>query len=257
MAIPQDAAGQVADLSSKLAGRDAETINSILELLVEPLQSALPQPTEVVLHDLRRVPNTVRAIAGHVTGREVGDPPTDMLLERVAQGKLEHQIGYASALPDGRQLRCSTIIFRDSNGAPAAALCLNSDVSPWLTARSILDGFMLGNTNPASMSNEAPDAVGVQTPGGDTSGKTQGSEYFPRNVEELASLLIRRAIDQAGVPVDLMRKEHKMRVVADLDARGYFLVKDAIETIAAALQVSRFTIYNYLNEINDDSEQSG
>jgi predicted transcriptional regulator YheO len=257
MAVRQNVSGQVADLSSKLAGRDAETINLILEMLVEPLQSALPQPTEVVLHDLRRVPNTVRAIAGHVTGRQVGDPPTDMLLERVVQGKLEHQIGYASSLPDGRQLRCSTIIFRDANDAPAAALCLNSDVSSWLTARSILDGFMLGNTSPASMTPETTVEANLQAPGLDQGVDAPGSEYFPRNVEELASFLIRRAIDQTGVPVDLMRKEHKVQVVADLEARGYFLVKDAVETIAAALKVSRFTIYNYLNEINEDNEQSG
>jgi predicted transcriptional regulator YheO len=257
MADSQGAALKVADLSGRLGTLDAETINSVLEMLVEPLQSALPQPTEVVLHDLRRVPNTVRAIAGNVTGRQVGDPPTDMLLEYVAQGRLEHEIGYASSLPDGRQLRCSTIIFRDAGGAPAAALCLNSDVSSWLTARSILDGFMLGNTNPAALSAGAQAEGTTAAPGGSQPGGATGSEYFPRSVDELASFLIRSAIDKTGVPVDLMRKEHKMRVVADLDARGYFLVKDATETIASALQVSRFTIYNYLNEINEDSEQSG
>ncbi len=109
-----------------LEGMDAECINRVLELLVPPLQAAVIQPTEVVLHDLRRIPNTVRAIAGTVTGRHVGDPPTDKLLERVAAGDLRHEIGYRSQLPDGRILQSTTIIYADDGGRPAAALCLNT-----------------------------------------------------------------------------------------------------------------------------------
>jgi len=238
----------LAALPGALNGHDAETINSILELLVAPLQSAMTQPTEVVLHDLRRVPNTVRAIAGNVTGRQVGHPPTDFLLERLADGTLENDIGYASHLPDGRQLRCSTIVFRDARGVPAAALCLNSDVSAWMTARSFIDGFMLGTTPASVLMTEAANAQ---------SEDPRSTEYFPHNVEELSAFLIQRALADAGVPVELMRKEHKVSVVEDLEAKGYFLIKDAIETIAAALQVSRFTIYNYLNEINEGAEKSG
>ncbi|MBO1269318.1 helix-turn-helix transcriptional regulator [Arthrobacter cavernae] len=240
-----DGAG-LAGLAGRLSGLDAETINTVLEVLVEPLQSALPQPVEVVLHDLTRVPNTVRAIAGNVTGRQVGDPPTDFLLEHVAQGRLEHQIGYASSLPDGRQLRCTTILFRDSAGKAAAALCLNSDVSSWLAARAILDGYMVG---PGALPRRAPQQAASSSEAG--THRPSSSEYFPRDVEELASFLIRRAIEKTGVPVELMRKEHKVAVVSDLQKAGFFLVKDATETVAAALQVSRFTIYNYLNEIQE------
>ena len=53
-----------------------------------------------------------------------------------------------------------------------------------------------------------------------------------------------------------MRKEHKVEVVAELDRRGFFLIKQAAETAAAALGVTRFTIYNYLNEVNGTSEES-
>ncbi|MGI8880727.1 MAG: helix-turn-helix domain-containing protein [Jatrophihabitans sp.] len=49
-----------------------------------------------------------------------------------------------------------------------------------------------------------------------------------------------------------MKKRHKMRVVAGLEARGMFMLRDAVDTIAAALKVTRYTIYNYLNEIAAD-----
>ncbi|MGX9899123.1 helix-turn-helix domain-containing protein [Arthrobacter sp. SA17] len=53
-----------------------------------------------------------------------------------------------------------------------------------------------------------------------------------------------------------MRKEHKVQVVAELERRGFFLVKQAAETAAIALGVTRFTIYNYLNELGGEVEET-
>lgn len=234
-----------------LQGLDAEQINCVLELLVAPLQAALPQPTEVVLHDLRRIPNTVRAIAGDVTRRRIGDPPTDKLLERVAAGDFRNEIGYRSQLPDGRILQSTTIIYTDRNGRAAAALCLNADVSAWVSLRSAMDRFVLGddaNSMQPSPIHHNPSSASHQ--------ETTDTEYFPHSVEELSSRLVETAITAIGVPVQQMRKEHKVQVVAELERRGFFLVKQAAETAANALGVTRFTIYNYLNEVSGISEES-
>ncbi|GAB96287.1 putative transcriptional regulator YheO [Kineosphaera limosa] len=47
-----------------------------------------------------------------------------------------------------------------------------------------------------------------------------------------------------------MQKRHKLAVVGDLKERGFFMLKESVETAASALAVTRFTIYNYLNEID-------
>lgn len=235
-----------------LQGMDAESINCVLELLVEPLQAAVPQPTEVVLHDLQRIPDTVRAIAGVVTGRRIGDPPTDMLLERVAAGDLSHEIGYRSQLPDGRILQSTTIIYTDKDGRAAAALCLNTDVSAWVTLRAAMDRFVLGHEAAPAQTQASLAAHRSQN----TSAPVNGSEYFPHSVEDLSGRLIEAALAAVGVPPEKMRKEHKVEVAAELDRRGFFLIKQAAETAAAALGVTRFTIYNYLNEVNGTSEVS-
>lgn len=230
---------------------DAESINRVLELLVVPLQAALPQPTEVVLHDLQRIPKTVRAIAGDVTRRQIGDPPTDKLLERVAAGDLRHEVGYRSFLPDGRILQSTTIIYTDNGGRAAAALCLNADVSSWVALRSTMDRFVLGQDSTRMQLSDSKPEDRVT----DTTGEQQ-SEYFARSVEELSTRLIDAAVAAVGVPVSRMRKDHKMQVVAELDRRGFFLVKQAAETAAAALGVTRFTIYNYLNELGGETEET-
>ncbi|BAX94848.1 helix-turn-helix transcriptional regulator [Mycobacterium shigaense] len=225
---------------------NAETINLMLEQMVDALQGSYPQPTEVVLHDLRRIPNTVRAIAGDITGRRPGDPPTDKLLRSVATGDLRHQIAYRSVLPDGRVLRSSTIMFTARDDEPAAALCINTDVTAWEHLRGALDGLI-----PADADGEAVSIpLRTSTPFVQTVLSDPVSEHFPHSVEELSARLIDAAIANVGVPVAEMRKEHKMEVVAELDQQGYFLVKQSAETAAAALDVTRYTVYNYLNAIH-------
>jgi hypothetical protein len=52
-----------------------------------------------------------------------------------------------------------------------------------------------------------------------------------------------------GPLAELDRKE-KQTVVRVLEERGAFSVRHGVETVASALGVSRFTVYNYLNREN-------
>ncbi|MCC3772787.1 helix-turn-helix domain-containing protein [Streptomyces sp. UNOC14_S4] len=50
-----------------------------------------------------------------------------------------------------------------------------------------------------------------------------------------------------GMPLAELDRKAKQSVVRGLEARGAFAVRHGVETVAAALGVSRFTVYNYLN----------
>ncbi|MEU3183610.1 helix-turn-helix domain-containing protein [Streptomyces sp. NPDC006923] len=50
-----------------------------------------------------------------------------------------------------------------------------------------------------------------------------------------------------GVPLAQLDRKSKQSVVRVLEARGAFAVRHGVETVASALGVSRFTVYNYLN----------
>ncbi|HEY5835185.1 helix-turn-helix domain-containing protein [Streptomyces sp.] len=52
-----------------------------------------------------------------------------------------------------------------------------------------------------------------------------------------------------GPLAELSRKE-KQTVVRILEERGAFSLRHGVETVASALGVSRFTVYNYLNREN-------
>jgi predicted transcriptional regulator YheO len=82
--------------------------------------------------------------------------------------------------------------------------------------------------------------------------KPPEDEKFFQDIDELAQHLLAEAIEASGAPVDLMQKRHKIAVVNDLKDRGFFMLKESVEMAAAALQVTRFTIYNYLNELGNE-----
>lgn len=216
------------------AAAERATILRTLTALLEPLASAIPGDTEVVLHDLGLLPNSIVAVAGTLTGREVGGPATNPLLQAAESGTFVSTHGYLSRHSDGRELRSSTTILRDSHGVPVAALCINGDATSW---RMIADlALSMLPAPPATAPSTEPPPDG---------------EQFVRTVDELAQHLLTRAIHAQGVPTDLMHKRHKLAVVHDLKKQGFFTLREAAELAAEALGVSRFTIYNYLNEIGE------
>jgi predicted transcriptional regulator YheO len=246
----EDSAGPLDDFQRRVEelrpprSIDGERLIAVFSELVEPLGRSLPASSEVVLHDLSRLPNSIVAIYGDVTGRRAGDPATNLLLEATVKGSFALNDAYETVLPDGRRMRSTTMIIRDVAGTPSAALCINTDISVWREVHRIADA-MLGNT---AFATERP----LPTPAAPAA---PVNETFVRDVEELAAQLVDAALAQVGVPVELMKKRHKLEVVRDLKARGMFLLRDAVEMVAASLHVTRFTIYNYLNELGHDSAE--
>ncbi len=52
---------------------------------------------------------------------------------------------------------------------------------------------------------------------------------------------------EAGRPLAELSREEKQRAVHQLDLAGAFTLRRAVEEVADALGISRFTVYNYLN----------
>ena len=217
---------------------EAAVILNTLAQLVEPLAQAIPGRVEVVVHDLSSLPDSIVAVGGELTGREPGDPATDYLLEATAGDTLDTQVGYGTVLEDGTQLVSTTVVVRDLQGTPTAALCINGDVEPWRTFQEFIQQAVPSLRNPAD--SQAP--------------STYPRESFARNVDDLATNIVARAIDEQGIPVELMHKEHKVEVVKAAKERGLFMLRDAVEMLAEQLGVTRFTIYNYLSAISKEEE---
>ncbi|MFJ3931387.1 helix-turn-helix domain-containing protein [Streptomyces sp. NPDC090029] len=81
----------------------------------------------------------------------------------------------------------------------------------------------------------------------------EGEEVVAVRLPQLADSLehILAAMERRhGCPLSELDRRTKQAVVRTLEARGAFSVRHGVETVAAALGVSRFTVYNYLNREN-------
>ena len=78
----------------------------------------------------------------------------------------------------------------------------------------------------------------------------EGAEVVAVRLPQLADSLdhILAALERKqGRPLADLDRKAKQEVVRILEARGAFSVRHGVETVAGALGVSRFTVYNYLN----------
>ncbi|NYI08352.1 helix-turn-helix domain-containing protein [Allostreptomyces psammosilenae] len=100
------------------------------------------------------------------------------------------------------------------------------------------------------------DAVGgraldpAEAADGDVVLSWEGEPVLAVRLPHLAGALDRLLAELAreyGTPLAELDRRRKQEVVQLLERRGAFEMRHGVETVAAALGVSRFTVYNYLN----------
>lgn len=191
---------------------------------------------EVVLHDFTIPQHSIVEIEnGHITGRKIGDPITDFALSiwrKNGYGKKKEDkiVNYRTKTKDGKILRSSSVFIRDNQKKIIGCLCINYDLTEYLMFNKIIGEFC----NTIDLDNEK---------------SKEEAETFAGDVDEVLKDIIRKAIDEVGKPVSMMQKGDKLMVAKIVDERGGFLIKGAINQLAAEISVSRYTIYNYLDEL--------
>ena len=217
---------------------ERKALTNALHPIVRMLGGIIGPHIEIVLHDLTRPESSVVAIAnGHVSGRTVGasilnGPKGDKgfaaaTAELTVKGDPVHSVieGYSTVTDDNRGLKSGTVVFRDSSGEPFIALCLNADLSNFEMAHAWLGQFLQPVQQLAQPEAEKPE------------------------MDVLMQEIISDAVRRNGKPVSMMNKREKTLAVQKMQQRGLFIVKGGVERAAAALGVSRYTVYNYLEAI--------
>jgi len=78
-------------------------------------------------------------------------------------------------------------------------------------------------------------------------GEVVGGLRLPAELHGALERLITGVERELGAPLAGLSREDKQRAVRILDGRGAFTLRKAVEDVADAMGVSRFTVYNYLN----------
>lgn len=209
--------------------------------VVKGIAKTFGKDCEVLLHDVSNLESSVIMIEnGYVTGRKVGSPMTDLglyFLQSDLFKDTDFIANYQTESKDGKKLKSTTIFIRDDKKKIIGFLCINYALDHLSEIRKKIDDFCAVNkaVDKNVFNNE------------------EKEEIFTDDLDDLLERVFVKAQEKVGKPIEKMLKDDKLELVRYLQKKGFFLVKGNIDKIARKLNVSRYTVYNYLSEIKPEN----
>jgi len=200
--------------------------------MVDFIANIFGENCEVVLHDLRRLDNSIIAIKNnHITGRTLNDTITDFALDIIhkEKHKKNHFIcNYTGKTNNGhKKVRASTFFIRDQEDNLIGMLCTNVDITSLINTRKFIDNLII---------NDGIDEITEQ-------------ENFSLSINDHVSLMISETLADLGTEPLRMTMNEKKQTVKQLEQKGVFRLKGVIVEVAKSLEVSEQTVYRYLQEL--------
>lgn len=187
---------------------------------------------EVAVHDFTDLKKSLIYLAGNVTGREMGSPSTDLVLNELTKSvsDIEDLPNYKTRLPNGITMKSSTIFLRDEEEQVIGALCINYDISMMIQYETEIQDFISFTKT------------------------EEKSETFYNTVQEVIQDMVDQVLTGFNKAPSMLSLEEKIECVRLLQEKGAFLIKGSTDYLASVLGVSKFTIYNYLQKIRTQIE---
>jgi len=201
-----------------------------LKRIAKALSVQFGEHCEIVIHDLtgNAIEHSIVHIEnGDVSGRSVGDGPSQLVLDTFAKktdSDLPDHLAYLLHTNNGRILKSSTIFIRNAEGKICYIFAINYDITNLQTFSKALSSFVACN---------------------------DGDEHSPRpltgDVNNLLDELIDRSVELVGVPVRAMTKEDKIKAIQFLNDAGAFLITKSGDKVAKYFGISKYTLYSYVD----------
>ena len=191
---------------------------------------------EVVLHDLT-IPekSVVYTVNGDVTGRREGQT-FDRLVRSVLLNKnftRDYAVNYTFETEDGRKIKSSSSLVRDEEGEVVGVFCVNYDITFMKTLHDELELFLPMQEDSSVICPEMAADQDVTTV-----------------VDTLIDNIVSSRKKQG------LTKQDNLEMIRFMDDKGIFLVKGAIDKVAACMGLSKVTIYGYLDTVRGKNGKS-
>jgi len=205
------------------------TLNRYIPI-VKGIAGTFGHNCEVVLHDFSDLKNSIVIIEnGKITGRNKNSSMMDHSIQQVKAGNTQRDtINYSGKGTDGRTIKSTTMFIRDDNEIVIGCLCINYDVTEFAIAKRAISEML------------------------DFGQDDEKIEEGSKKINDVLKEVVQSKIDDIGKPIAYLNKDEKVAIVHELDGQGVFLIKGAIDYVADILCVSRYTIYNYLDETREE-----
>lgn len=203
---------------------DENSLLSQLDTIAKGLSETFSPFCEVVVHDLKDPEHAIMSIHNNLSGREAGQPATELGLARIASPDFPEIIAnYGNQFADGRPVKSTSIGIKDEEGKYVAALCLNVDMTLFRGMQSALARFTETESSPI---REHLD------PG--------STEVIRQRIDDFAA--------KRATTARALKTEDRKVVIQQLRKEGLLNVRKSMDTVAKHLGVSRATAYLYARQ---------
>ncbi|ANF61957.1 hypothetical protein A6037_04040 [[Haemophilus] ducreyi] len=194
--------------------------------IVDGIAALIGEHCEIVLHSLEFLENSAIYIAnGHNTDRKIGSPLTDKALKSLHQMQTDSvSKPYFTRLKGGILMKSITIAIRNSKQHVIGFICININLD--IPTAQFLTSFI-----PRTQDDE------------------NNSVNFASSVDELVA----QTIEETVADRQISNNNKNRHIVISLYEKGIFDIKDAINQVATRLNISRHTVYLYIRQIKQDS----
>jgi predicted transcriptional regulator YheO len=183
--------------------------------------------------------SSLMSVSGALTPVHIGDPLPDFLVRHIMENGDRDEYGFINKSFPGMVLRTSVLFIRNRTKKPIGCFCIHHNIIHIQMLVSFLEEF----TRSGSLEDEN-EPVEVRYAGGKTYSASDIQGFMDTIVSEFA-------IERLGKnSFTALEKTDKIALIAELDSRGIFLVKGAVNLVARHLNISKFSVYNYLDEIH-------
>lgn len=198
---------------------------TVIEPIAETIARLLHPHAEVVLHDLAT--GKIAKVWNPFSGRKPGEPSD--LDDIDPELEDEDVVGpYEKASPKGTRLKTISAIIRPEATVARFMLCINLDVSQFDVAAKLLQGF-------GATSEPRPDWM------------------FRQDIREQINLQIADYLKRHNLSIQSLDAAGRVALIAHLDQSGAFQTRRAVDHIAAALDLSRTTVYVLLRQARESA----
>ena len=192
---------------------------------------------EVILHDVSEPEASVVAIFnGHLSGRKVGDPMTELarsLVREEVYRERDFVSNYEGRTRDGKQFVSSTYFIKEG-GELLGLICVNHDLTDLTALSGHLQNLLAAFSVP-----------------GQAAAQAAYTEDLDDSIPGLSTTLIHNTVLRRGIPAGRMTAREKEELIGDLDRQGDFSAKGAVGQVARELDISEPTVYRYLRRVRN------
>ena len=207
----------------------SEVVLKNLKRLAQALAVQFGDQCEVVIHDLdtKDIEKSIVYIEnGHVSGRKVGDGPSQIVLDAFAKkdSDIPDHLAYLLRAQNGNILKSSTVFIRDESDKIRYIFAMNFNITGLLPLSKSLASFVTS-----------------------AKGDERSAEKLTGNVNNLLDELIQKSVELVGVPVKAMSKDDKIKAIQFLNDAGAFLITKSGDKVAKYFGISKYTLYSYVD----------